>query len=120
MRGVATDADEHPEEDPTDEQLAGDASWGSILIQIVLIVYVVISWLYAFDMVSRRNPVAFLGMVFVLEGTSINLATQAADAIRESLDLPEDAKSISFIGAGTQGNQSTTGTANVRLLKPPR
>ncbi|MFI6260019.1 GH92 family glycosyl hydrolase [Micromonospora zamorensis] len=28
------------------------------------------------------------------------------------LDLPEDAKSISFIGAGTQGNQSTTGTAN--------
>ncbi|WP_433358052.1 GH92 family glycosyl hydrolase [Micromonospora saelicesensis] len=27
------------------------------------------------------------------------------------LDLPQDAKSISFIGAGTQGNQSTTGTA---------
>ena len=38
---------------------------------------------FAYDMVSRRNPVAFLGMVFVLEGTSINLATQAADAIRE-------------------------------------
>ncbi|WP_430501444.1 GH92 family glycosyl hydrolase [Micromonospora trifolii] len=27
------------------------------------------------------------------------------------LDLPQDANSISFIGAGTQGNQSTTGTA---------
>ncbi|MEU8423209.1 GH92 family glycosyl hydrolase [Micromonospora sp. NPDC048835] len=27
------------------------------------------------------------------------------------LDLPKDATSISFIGAGTQGNQSTTGTA---------
>ncbi|SNT58239.1 alpha-1,2-mannosidase, putative [Actinacidiphila glaucinigra] len=27
------------------------------------------------------------------------------------LNLPEDAKSISFIGAGTQGNQNTTGTA---------
>ncbi|MFI5910981.1 GH92 family glycosyl hydrolase [Dactylosporangium sp. NPDC051541] len=27
------------------------------------------------------------------------------------LDLPADAKSISFVGAGTQGNQSTTGTA---------
>ena len=27
------------------------------------------------------------------------------------LNLPADAKSISFIGAGTQGNQSTTGTA---------
>ncbi|MEV4497153.1 GH92 family glycosyl hydrolase [Micromonospora arborensis] len=27
------------------------------------------------------------------------------------LDLPDDARSISFVGAGTQGNQSTTGTA---------
>ncbi|MET8043592.1 GH92 family glycosyl hydrolase [Micromonospora sp. NPDC005215] len=27
------------------------------------------------------------------------------------LDLPDDATSISFVGAGTQGNQSTTGTA---------
>ncbi|WP_220039835.1 GH92 family glycosyl hydrolase [Nonomuraea aridisoli] len=27
------------------------------------------------------------------------------------LDLPDDAKNISFIGAGTQGDQSTTGTA---------
>jgi hypothetical protein len=46
---------------------------------------------FAYDMVSRRNPVAFLGMVFVLEGTSINLATQAADAIRQSLGLPVEA-----------------------------
>ncbi|MEU4398190.1 GH92 family glycosyl hydrolase [Micromonospora orduensis] len=28
-----------------------------------------------------------------------------------ALDLPADARTISFIGAGTQGNQSTTGTA---------
>ncbi|MDG4809644.1 GH92 family glycosyl hydrolase [Micromonospora sp. WMMD1120] len=28
-----------------------------------------------------------------------------------ALDLPDDATSISFVGAGTQGNQSTTGTA---------
>ncbi|MBY0563905.1 MAG: YggT family protein [Hyphomonadaceae bacterium] len=27
------------------------------LVQVVLIVYVVISWLYAFDVVSRRNQV---------------------------------------------------------------
>jgi YggT family protein len=32
------------------------------LISIVLIVYVVISWLYAFDVVSRRN--AFVGSVW--------------------------------------------------------
>lgn len=46
---------------------------------------------YAYDMVSRRNPVAFLGMVFVLEGTSINLATMAADALQASLGLPRAA-----------------------------
>lgn len=32
------------------------------LIQVVLIVYVVISWLYAFDIVSRRN--AFVNSVW--------------------------------------------------------
>jgi YggT family protein len=32
------------------------------LIQVVLIVYVVISWLYAFDVVSRRN--AFVSSVW--------------------------------------------------------
>lgn len=42
---------------------------------------------YAYDTVMRRNPVAFFGMVFVLEGTSIALATQAADAIGKSLGL---------------------------------
>lgn len=46
---------------------------------------------YAYDMVSRRNPVAFLGMVFVLEGTSINLATMAAEALQQSLKLPRAA-----------------------------
>jgi pyrroloquinoline quinone (PQQ) biosynthesis protein C len=46
---------------------------------------------YAYDMVSRRNPVAFLGMVFVLEGTSINLATLAAEALQSSLGLPRAA-----------------------------
>ncbi|GII31842.1 hypothetical protein Pmi06nite_52840 [Planotetraspora mira] len=42
-------------------------------------------------------------------------AGQADDATGNGktivLDLPDDAKSISFIGAGTQGNQSTTATA---------
>lgn len=44
---------------------------------------------YAYDYISRINPVGFFGMVFVLEGTSRALATQAADAIRQSLRLPE-------------------------------
>jgi thiaminase len=43
---------------------------------------------YAYDVVQRRNPVGFFGMVFVLEGTSVALASQAAATIRETLDLP--------------------------------
>lgn len=46
---------------------------------------------YAYDTVMRNNPMAFFGMVFVLEGTSINLASQAADIIQKHLDLPNNA-----------------------------
>ena len=46
---------------------------------------------YAYDTVMRRNPVAFFGMVLVLEGTSVALALNAAAAIQESLALPNRA-----------------------------
>ncbi len=46
---------------------------------------------YAYDTVMRNNPMAFFGMVLVLEGTSINLATQAADIIQNHLGLPNKA-----------------------------
>jgi len=46
---------------------------------------------YAYDSIQRGNPVAFFGMVLVLEGTSIQLATQAAGTIRAALDLPAQA-----------------------------
>jgi hypothetical protein len=46
---------------------------------------------YAYDTINRGNPVGFFGMVFVLEGTSIQLATRAAGAIRTALDLPQNA-----------------------------
>jgi len=46
---------------------------------------------YAYDTVMRKNPMAFFGMVFVLEGTSINLASQAADIIQQHLGLPNKA-----------------------------
>jgi pyrroloquinoline quinone (PQQ) biosynthesis protein C len=46
---------------------------------------------YAYDTIMRKNPMAFFGMVLVLEGTSINLATQAADIIQQRLDLPNQA-----------------------------
>lgn len=43
---------------------------------------------YAYDMVYRVNPIGFFGMVLVLEGTSTAVATQAAEAISNSLNLP--------------------------------
>lgn len=46
---------------------------------------------YAWDTIQRGNPAGFFGMVYVLEGTSVTLATQAADAIRNSLELPKKA-----------------------------
>ena len=46
---------------------------------------------YAYDTITRRNPVGFFGMVLVLEGTSVALATRAAETIESSLGLPRTA-----------------------------
>jgi len=43
---------------------------------------------YAYDTIHRGNPVGFLGMVLVLEGTSVQVASQAAGALQKSLGLP--------------------------------
>jgi heme oxygenase len=46
---------------------------------------------YAYDLANRRNPAGFFGMVYVLEGTSVALALNAADIIQQSLGLPDQA-----------------------------
>jgi pyrroloquinoline quinone (PQQ) biosynthesis protein C len=46
---------------------------------------------YAYDMIHRVNPIGFLGMVLVLEGTSTALATQAGESLQTSLNLPSQA-----------------------------
>ena len=46
---------------------------------------------YAYHTIDRGNPVGFLGMVLVLEGTSINLATKAAANTQKTLGLPDSA-----------------------------
>lgn len=46
---------------------------------------------YAYDTAMRRNPVGFFGMVFVLEGASVALASNAADRIQAALHLPSRA-----------------------------
>lgn len=50
---------------------------------------------YAYDMVNRVNPLGFFGMVLVLEGTSVQVASVAADAIRSRLGL--DKKAFSYL-----------------------
>ncbi len=46
---------------------------------------------YAYDMIRRVNPVGFFGMVLVLEGTSVSLATNAAIHLQKKLKLPASA-----------------------------
>lgn len=46
---------------------------------------------YAYDTIARRNPLGFFGMVLVLEGTSVALATRAAHSIEAALALPRNA-----------------------------
>jgi len=46
---------------------------------------------YNYDYIKRKNPVGFLGMVFMLESTSTQIATVGADAMKESLGLPPEA-----------------------------
>lgn len=42
---------------------------------------------YAYDTIARVNPIGFFGMVLVLEGTSVALATHAGKALQQSLGL---------------------------------
>jgi len=46
---------------------------------------------YAYDLVARVNPVGLFGMVYVLEGTSVALASRAAETLGNSLGLPRSA-----------------------------
>jgi pyrroloquinoline quinone (PQQ) biosynthesis protein C len=51
---------------------------------------------YAYDTINRVNPLGFFGMVHVLEGTSISIADNAANRIRETLSLPKKAFSYLY------------------------
>lgn len=46
---------------------------------------------HAYKTIREGNPASFFGMVYVLESTSIALASQGADALRTSLNLPSTA-----------------------------
>lgn len=48
---------------------------------------------YLYHQIDRRNPMAFFGMVWVLEGTSVSEGGQVATAIQTTLTLPDSAMS---------------------------
>jgi predicted alpha-1,2-mannosidase len=61
---------------------------------------------------GKRAPVPGTALRFTLPATPAGQPDNASgNGTTIALNLPSDAMSISFIGAGTQGNQSTTGTA---------
>lgn len=51
---------------------------------------------YLYDRIHRGNPAAFFGMVQVLEGTSVELATPLGEAIQKQLGLPDEAFSYLY------------------------
>jgi heme oxygenase len=67
---------------------------------------------YAYDIIARGNPLAFFGMVHVLEGTSVALALLAADAIQRPLALPDAA----FSYLRSHGTLDQEHTAHFALL----
>ncbi|WP_122572767.1 TenA family transcriptional regulator [Pseudomonas viridiflava] len=74
---------------------------------------------YLYDLIARGNPVGLFGMVNVLEGTSIALATHAADSIREHLELPAAAFSyLSSHGSLDVGHMETFRALMDRLDDP--
>lgn len=51
---------------------------------------------FLYDQIHRGNPAAFFGMVMVLEGTSIKLATQMGRIVQSKLGLSDKAFSYLF------------------------
>lgn len=46
---------------------------------------------FAYDTIARCNPVGLFGMIYVLEGTSVTIASRAAEIIQARLGLPDRA-----------------------------
>lgn len=51
---------------------------------------------YNYDYIQRKNPVGFLGMVYMLESTSTQIAAAGADAVKAGLGLPDSAFSYLY------------------------
>lgn len=51
---------------------------------------------YIYDIIQRKNPLGLLGMIYVLESSSVLLASKAADNIKSTLNLPDKAFSYLY------------------------
>lgn len=51
---------------------------------------------YNYDYITRKNPVGFFGMVYMLESTSTQIANKGADAVKDNLGLPKKAFSYLY------------------------
>ena len=51
---------------------------------------------YNYDYIARKNPVGFLGMVFMLESTSTQIANKGADAVKDKLGIKKKAFSYLY------------------------
>ncbi len=67
---------------------------------------------HAYAITAGGNPLGFFGMVYVLEGTSVALALQAADAIQKPLALPDQA----FSYLRSHGHLDQEHTAHFAML----
>ncbi|WJV53959.1 iron-containing redox enzyme family protein [Prodigiosinella aquatilis] len=56
-----------------------------------LSIELMLSFLY--DRINRGNPMSIFGMIHVLEGTSVNIATSVAEQLEQGLKLPASAMS---------------------------
>ncbi len=74
---------------------------------------------YAWDTIQRVDPLGFFGMVLVLEGTSVALATHAAETIETTLGLPRTAFSyLRSHGDLDQGHTAFFAGLMDRLVEP--
>lgn len=46
---------------------------------------------YLYHQIDRHNPMALFGMVWVLEGTSVNIGGNIAQTVKQHLNLPDEA-----------------------------
>jgi len=75
---------------------------------------------YNYDYIARKNPVGFFGMVFMLESTSMQIATQGATALKKGLNLPQSAFTYLFSHGALDAEHMEFFKETVNLLADPQ